>query len=181
MTQSISILDTWPTVASTDPPWILITKRQLEDPIMCLPASASGDCCIRRISGNHIVDETSFHNELAAAFQFPWYYGRNLNAAIDCLQELGWCERKHRVVLMMVINAHLLIDVEAGTLVNPLIYLMDIEKIIGPWMAVEYRWSRSWVKPPTSFKLLLHASDDSAFLRLQDAVKAHTTSYAVLE
>lgn len=41
-----------------------------------------------RIDANSIVDVESFHSVFAAAFGFPSFYGRNMNAWIDCLSDL---------------------------------------------------------------------------------------------
>lgn len=40
---------------------------------------------IVRIDAAKITDADSFHSAFAAAFGFPEYYGRNLDAWIDCL------------------------------------------------------------------------------------------------
>ena len=41
-----------------------------------------------RIDANSIVDVESFHAVFAAAFGFPSFYGRNMNAWIDCVSDL---------------------------------------------------------------------------------------------
>jgi len=41
-----------------------------------------------RIDAGHIVDWESFHTVFASAFGFPAFYGRNMNAWIDCLTDL---------------------------------------------------------------------------------------------
>ena len=41
-----------------------------------------------RIDANSIVDCESFHSVFAAAFGFPPFYGRNMDAWIDCLSYL---------------------------------------------------------------------------------------------
>ena len=38
-----------------------------------------------RIDGDRIVDWDTFHNVFTEAFGFPGFYGRNMNAWIDCL------------------------------------------------------------------------------------------------
>ena len=40
------------------------------------------------LNGEHITDWDSFHTECAAAFGFPEFYGRNMNAWVDCLSYL---------------------------------------------------------------------------------------------
>ena len=41
-----------------------------------------------RIDANRIVDASSFHTVFASAFGFPAFYGRNMDAWIDCLTYL---------------------------------------------------------------------------------------------
>lgn len=41
-----------------------------------------------RIDGRRIVDRESFHDVFAEAFGFPEFYGRNMEAWIDCLTSL---------------------------------------------------------------------------------------------
>jgi RNAse (barnase) inhibitor barstar len=41
-----------------------------------------------RIDTRRINDWDSFHTEFAKAFGFPDYYGRNMNAWIDCMTYL---------------------------------------------------------------------------------------------
>ncbi|MGQ0801294.1 MAG: barstar family protein [Pseudomarimonas sp.] len=43
---------------------------------------------ILRIDSNRIVDVESFHAAFASSFGFPTFYGRNMNAWIDCLSDL---------------------------------------------------------------------------------------------
>ena len=40
------------------------------------------------IDCDRIVDSTSFHDVFAETFGFPWYYGRNMDAWIDCMTSL---------------------------------------------------------------------------------------------
>lgn len=41
-----------------------------------------------RIDARDIVDASSFHSAFAVAFGFPDFYGRNMDAWIDCLSYL---------------------------------------------------------------------------------------------
>lgn len=42
-----------------------------------------------RIDCERIRDEATLHDVFAEAFNFPGYYGRNWNAWIDCMGDLG--------------------------------------------------------------------------------------------
>lgn len=43
---------------------------------------------IARIDGANIVDWESFHDEFHRVFEFPDFYGRNMDAWIDCMTSL---------------------------------------------------------------------------------------------
>jgi RNAse (barnase) inhibitor barstar len=39
------------------------------------------------IDGKSLTTEDAFHDRFASAFRFPDYYGRNMNAWIDCMTD----------------------------------------------------------------------------------------------
>ena len=41
-----------------------------------------------KIDSKEIKDWDSFHNIFAKTFEFPYYYGKNMDAWIDCMDEL---------------------------------------------------------------------------------------------
>ena len=52
-----------------------------------------------RLDGTAIHDWDSFHDQCAAAFGFPAFYGRNMNAWIDCLTYVREGDGMSRFVL----------------------------------------------------------------------------------
>jgi hypothetical protein len=51
------------------------------------------------LHGARIIDWPSFHSECATAFGFPDFYGRNMNAWIDCLTYVREGDGMSRYVL----------------------------------------------------------------------------------
>lgn len=49
------------------------------------------------IDGASVAGKEQLHARFAAAFDFPDYYGANLDALFDCLGDLG-CEAEIRVI-----------------------------------------------------------------------------------
>ncbi|MBP1819325.1 barstar family protein [Mycobacterium sp. OAE908] len=45
---------------------------------------------ILRVRGPKSFDEARFFDEVAAALQFPYYFGENWNALWDCITDLNW-------------------------------------------------------------------------------------------
>lgn len=52
-----------------------------------------------RLDGEAIIDWESFHDASAAVFGFPAFYGRNMDAWIDCLTYVGDGDGMSRFVL----------------------------------------------------------------------------------
>jgi hypothetical protein len=52
-------------------------------------ASITTKATIVPIACDEITDWPSFHTVFAKAFGFPSFYGRNMNAWIDCLTDIG--------------------------------------------------------------------------------------------
>jgi len=61
---------------------------------------------IRKIQGKRSKDVDSFFGEIAAALQFPYYFGENWPAFDECLTDLDWLEGD--AYLLLVHDAHLL-------------------------------------------------------------------------
>jgi len=67
-----------------------------------------------RIDANSITDSDSFHSVFASAFGFPSFYGRNMNAWIDCMSYLDDLEAEMssvhvtsgQVLPLVIENAH---------------------------------------------------------------------------
>ena len=49
------------------------------------------------VDGSRIIDRDSFHDVFAQAFGFPSYYGRNMDAWIDCITHLDTEDSSVRV------------------------------------------------------------------------------------
>ncbi len=64
------------------------------------------------MDGKRLVDDDRFHDEFARVFGFPDYYGRNMNAWIDCMSSLDDVDQpmtkfnveKGRVVTIKISN-----------------------------------------------------------------------------
>ena len=52
------------------------------------PAHSEWD--VLRVRGHKSVDEAHFFDEIAAALQFPYYFGENWSAVWDCITDLNW-------------------------------------------------------------------------------------------
>lgn len=175
MTSVIKLTESWPELSSLDPPWIWITLRKPSEAPISVRASQVVDCCVRRVNGARIARAEDIFNELSATFQYPWYYGRNYPASVDCLRHLDWCEVGHRAFLGIVTDADHLLDVATGTIDNPLLFLLDLAVKIGGEMSEAYHWSADEIRPPTAFKWLFQANGTAGFVRLGEAVRSYAS------
>lgn len=60
-----------------------------------------GAVALRWLRGSRMRTLGGFHDELAAALQFPPYYGANFDALRDMLSDLEWLESEGFLVLLL--------------------------------------------------------------------------------
>jgi hypothetical protein len=69
----------------------------------------------RFVRGKRMRNEAGVLDEFAAAWQFPWYYGRNWNAFSECISDLHWIAGTD--LLCVVLDSdQLLVEAEADAL-----------------------------------------------------------------
>jgi hypothetical protein len=61
---------------------------------------------IRFVQGGKMRTLPAAFSELAAALQFPWYFGENLAALVDCIGDLSWLSDN---ILIIVYDADLVL------------------------------------------------------------------------
>ena len=52
------------------------------------------------IDGSKTKDKDSFLTEIANAFNFPGYYGHNLDALWECIRDLEWIEKENYILII---------------------------------------------------------------------------------
>lgn len=79
------------------------------------------------IDGEKTKTLIMFLNEIAIAFKFPGYYGKNINAFAECINDLDWIpEKNYRLRIM---NSKLFLSEEtADTKKNILDLLTNVRK-----------------------------------------------------
>ena len=99
------------------------------------------------VRGWRMRTAADLHHEVAAALQFPAYYGNNWNALDDCLQDLSWLGG-HGLVLVITRAGEVLLDddLDAEVLWESLVYVREawrhpVEQHFGraepaPWTVV---------------------------------------------
>jgi RNAse (barnase) inhibitor barstar len=83
------------------------------------------DCYFGKIDGYKCKNFKDLHQSVAAAFEFPDYYGHNFNALWDCMTDLDWLNR-HNYALVISNFSDLLIDEKAEERDNLMLFFEDV-------------------------------------------------------
>ena len=109
---------------------------------------------IRRVRGRKMRNVDALFNEMAAALQFPYYFGENWPAFDECLSDMDWLPMNAGIVIMVSDPADVLADssdVELAVLIRAIAhaaetYSQPIES--GEW----------WDRPAVPFHVVLHST-----------------------
>jgi RNAse (barnase) inhibitor barstar len=149
---------------SSRPPWlhtVIGDHGALTDYLWAIPGHApsdlSKDVVVRLVRGDKMLSYRQLFDEFAAALQFPYYFGMNLNALDECLRDLEWV--RGRVVTLAISDAVRTLSLEEeDALINFLQLLNDVAAEWNEGVAPVEPESR----PPTPFHVLLHAASADA-------------------
>ncbi|HWZ59709.1 MAG TPA: barstar family protein [Gemmatimonadaceae bacterium] len=120
------------------------------------------EAAVRVLRGRKMTEPPGFYDEIAAALQFPYYFGENLAALDECLTDLEWLPA-NRYVLVIQDAAHVLSTPAS-------------EPAFAAWIELLANARRTWTTPVTDgepwdrpargFSIVMHATpDDAARLR----------------
>ena len=76
-------------LSPNDPPVIFMPENEANNFVYGLQCDPNGGA-VRVIRGWKCSDYAALHNEVAAALQFPGYYGENWDAMDECITDLDW-------------------------------------------------------------------------------------------
>ncbi len=93
-------------------PFILKTTINISDFDKWINTLRIGDNrCVVVLRGERMQDFTSFDQEIAAALQFPYYYGHNWDAFDECINDLKWFSAK--IYIIGITNSQLVLSKES--------------------------------------------------------------------
>lgn len=128
---------------------------------------------VRTVRGRKSRTVASFFNEIAAALQFPYYFGENWNALNDVLGDLEWSPG----------SAYLILIADADQL------LADGDDEFQILMQIFTRMRVRWLTPnqymprarqPTPFHVLLQVADQDRVSRLSERLSRAETTFDIL-
>ena len=109
---------------------------------------------IRKIMGNRSKDVQSFYGEIAAALQFPYYFGKNWWAFEECITDLDWAEGD--AYLILVHDACLLLSEAPAKSFHTLLTLFEAAN--EEWLTPNLYIPRE--RQPTPFHVLFQCTKD---------------------
>jgi RNAse (barnase) inhibitor barstar len=116
---------------------------------------------VRVLRGHKMTDVAGFYDEIAAALQFPYYFGENLNALDECLRDLEWLPADRYVIVVRDAVHVLSADATA-------------DAAFAAWIEILVGARESW--GAHRFNIVLHATADDA-PRLRERLAATQAAY----
>jgi RNAse (barnase) inhibitor barstar len=143
---------------SMQPPWLHGIVAQPSETERSLEAlvSTAARAGIYRVRGENCTDRDACYDEIARTMEFPQYFGRNLNALLDCLTD-GDVVCGHPVVVIVSEAQRFLVDESSAVLAG---FLDTFSSAAERW-AQGLRWP--WNTGPTPFHIyfLFHSRADA--------------------
>jgi hypothetical protein len=133
-----------------DPPWLL-TYDGAESAAYELSWRISQDELVSRVvRGHKMRSEAELFDEVAAAFQFPDYFGENWSAFAECLSDLSWMPGAAYV--MVITNAH---DVLVSEPPAQLQSFARIGRTVATQWAQPINAGKPWDRPAVPFHIVI--------------------------
>jgi hypothetical protein len=139
------------------PPWLYwlgVTKPELTSLGWDLQEHAFADGVVRRLRGAKMRSTQSLFDEVAAALQFPDYFGENWDALDECLNDLSWLPG--RSYLLVISDA---LQVLADEPVRELEILLRLLMRTGDEWANRRLEAAPRDGPPTPFHVVLQCPE----------------------
>ncbi len=154
-------------------PWLhpfVATVSEAWDLLQSLPMVGKTRVAGRMVRGRKMRTTPALYDELAAALQFPYYFGENGAAFDDCITDLEWLPADAYTILISD-SVHLL---EAGPSEHLTLWLHALERAGQFWAKpVEGEFARA-ARP---FHVLLQCTPTEERL-LNDNLKAAKVSFS---
>lgn len=113
---------------------------------------------MRLLRGEDMSDSKCFFAEIAAALQFPLYFGKNMNALAECLGDLGdWLPAEAYV---LVISQTMLVLKEESR-EDFVAFFRLLADVCREW-AVGTLPGANWERKPTPFHVVLNTTAENA-------------------
>jgi hypothetical protein len=129
---------------------------------------------VRTVRGRKSRTVATFFDEIAAALQFPYYFGENWNALTDVLRDLEWSPGSAYLILIADAD-QLLADADDEDFQ---ILMQIVSRSRVTWLTPNQYMPRN--RQPTPFHVLLHVADQERFSRLSERLSRAETAFDIL-
>lgn len=159
-------------ILKAEPPWVywcVTTLHSINSVTAQEGMPPPGTITIRWLRGQKMRTVDTLFSEIAAALQFPYYFGQNWNAFDECIADLEWIDA--RGYLLIIFNADEVLVDTADPLEEFQHFLQKLEDAGKAWTQPD-RDGPSFDRGTKPFHVILHvvASKQSMFLdRLERA------------
>lgn len=126
-------------------PWVLIARQPIDK--QDIPEGV----LLLELDGRVMTTLEGVYKEFASAFQFPDYFGENLNALDECLTDLEWLPSA-RGYLLNIKNAEFLLNEEEGDVFEG---LLSIINNVGEDWATPVKQGEEWDREGFPFHIIL--------------------------
>lgn len=136
-----------------NPPWfyrVLCDFSELTNLAWSLQSVNACRVAVRCVRGSHSHTFDALFDEVSAALQFPYYFGRNMNALSECLADLSWLPAD--AYILVVSSASELLSNEGPHDRRALFQLLD--GVAAEW-ATPIADGEQWDRPAIPFHILL--------------------------
>jgi hypothetical protein len=151
---------------------IIEMERSKFDDLVLQLAYFNKDAVVKRIRGGKCKTVDALFDEVAAALQFPIYFGQNWPAFDECINDLEWIEGTAYVLL--IIDAPLLLSEDSDADFKVLIKVLSNANT--EWLEPNKYYPRN--RPPTSFQVVFQCTS-SEILPFTERLKRATEMFDV--
>ena len=116
---------------------------------------------VRVLRGRKMRTWARLFDEMAAAFQFPEYFGENLDALHDCLTDFAWLPPQKGYVVLVAEADELLLDEPPESLTQ----LIEILRSSCEYWNNPVAEGQPWDRPAIPFHVVLHGGDSREVAR----------------
>jgi len=112
------------------------------------------------LRGERMQDIKSLIQEIAAALQFPYYFGGNWNALDECIKDLEWLPSK--VFILGITRSELVLS--QGSDDDQLAFGRLLRETCEIWSA-PYDEDKEWGRPGRPFHIVMQCQDEEQLVK----------------
>ena len=146
---------------NVQPPFLLKSTLGLSEFDDWMNSLRSG--CERYVAvlrGERMRDFISFFQEIAAALQFPYYFGNNWNALDECIKDLGWLSAK--TFIIGITNSALILSQEGND--DRHAFGVLLKDTCKAW-SMPCDEDKEWGRPGRPFHIIMQCQDEEEIER----------------